>query len=47
VLAIDRDTPALGKIGKVDAVAAAVEAQLDTVVDEPFAPHPLADAGLD
>ena len=36
---------AAGQLGEVDPVAAAAEAQLDAVVHEPFALHPLADAG--
>jgi hypothetical protein len=45
-LAVDRDRAAAGERGEVDPVAAAVEPQLDPVVHEALAQHPLADAGL-
>jgi hypothetical protein len=42
LLAVDRDPAAAGQLGEVDPVPAAAEAQLDPVMDEPLAPHPLA-----
>src|SRR5215813_9730727 len=44
VLAVDRDRLA-GERAEVDAMVAAGEADLDSRVDEAFAPHPLAEAG--
>jgi hypothetical protein len=45
VLGVDGDGLA-GQLGEVDAVAAAVEGQLETVVQGAFGAHALADAGL-
>ena len=45
-LAVDRDRPPAGQLGERDAVAAALEAQLEALVDEPLAVQALADAGL-
>ena len=44
VLAVDHDAAAAGQLAQRDAVALAVEPQLDAVVDEPLALHALADA---
>ena len=46
LLAVDRDRAAAGERREVDPVAAAVEPQLDPVVHEALALHPLADPGL-
>ncbi len=46
LLAVDRDRPPAGQRAQVDAVALAVEAQLDPVVDEPLAVQPVAQAGV-
>src|SRR5207237_1751824 len=45
VLRINHDRSPAGQAGKVDAVRAAAEAQIDAVVHEAFALHALADAG--
>ncbi len=45
VLRVDRDRVA-GQFLQVDAVALAAEGQFEAVVQRPFAPHALADAGL-
>lgn len=47
VLAVDGDAAPAREVGEVDAVAPALEAQLDAVMDESLALHALADAGLD
>ena len=44
VLAIDGHAAPAGELGEIDAVALALEAQLDAVMDEPLALHALADA---
>ena len=44
VLAVDGDRATAGELAQRDAVALALELQVDAVVDEPFAVHPLADA---
>ena len=41
LLAVDRDRPPAGEIGQRDPVALAVEAQLDAVMHQPLAVHPL------
>src|SRR5215212_345673 len=46
LLPVDRDRPPAGQLGERDAVAAALEAQLEALVDEPLAVQALADAGL-
>ncbi len=47
MLAVHRDRAAAGELRQVDAVVAAGEAQLDPVMDEALASHPVADARLD
>src|SRR5262245_44207226 len=46
LLTVDGDHPAARKIGKVDAVAAPGEAQLDTSMNEPLSAHPFAGAAF-
>src|SRR5215831_9749022 len=46
LLAVDGDRPAAAELGQRDAMALALEAQLDAVVDESFAQQALAGAGL-
>ena len=45
LLAVDND-PLAREVGEVDPVCPPSELELDTVMDEPFPVHPLADAGL-
>src|SRR5690606_29453233 len=45
-LSVDGHVLAAGEAGEVDAVALAVEAQLDPAVDQPLGVQPLSDAGL-
>src|SRR5262249_17171990 len=45
VLAVNRDR-ASGQLAEIDAMTSAVEAQLDSAVDQAFAAHPLAESGL-
>src|SRR6185312_11660084 len=47
LLPVDRDPVAAGQLVERDAVAAALEAELDAVVDETLAPEAVADAHLD
>ena len=44
VLRVDRDRTATGELGQRDAMPFPLELQVDAMVDEPFAVHPLADA---
>ena len=46
LLAVDRDRAAAGQIAQRDPVALAAEPQLDAVVDQPLAVHPLAEPDL-
>ena len=46
LLAVDRDRPAVGEPAEVDAVALAVEAQLEAAVDERLAVQTVAEAGV-
>ena len=46
LLPVDHDRAPAGQLGKVDAVPAPVEAQLDAAMDEPFAAHALSRAAL-
>ena len=46
VLGVDHHRPAAGQLGQVDPVDAALEREVDAVVDEPVAHHPVAYAGL-
>ena len=46
LLAVDRDRPPAGEPAEVDAVALAVEAQLDAAVDERLAVQTVAEAGV-
>ena len=46
LLAVDRDRAAAGEVAQRDPVALAAEPQLDAVVHEPLAMHPLAEADL-
>ena len=47
LLAVHRDAAAAGQLGEVDPVPAPGEAQLDAVVHEPLALHPVAEPALD
>ena len=44
VLRVHRDRTATGELGQRDAMPFPLELQVDAMVDEPFAVHPLADA---
>ena len=46
VLGVDGNGAAVGQFIEVDAMAAAVEAKLDAMMDQPFAPHAFARARL-
>lgn len=46
VLAVDGDRAAAGQPAQVDPVTLAGEQQLDAVMFEPLAPHPVAEAGF-
>src|SRR3954463_15566601 len=46
VLRIDHDRAPAGELGEVDAMRAAAEPKVDAFVNEPFAIHAAADAGL-
>ena len=45
-LAVDHHRLAAGQIGEIDAMAAALEGELDPVMDKPLAVHALADLRL-
>jgi hypothetical protein len=47
MLGVDRDRLAAGELVQVDAMAAAVESQLDSMMNEPFAFQALSDARFD
>ena len=44
MLAVHRDGPSAREPVQIDAMSAAVEAQFDTMMNQPFAPHSLAHA---
>jgi hypothetical protein len=47
LLAVDRDSAALRQLEHIDAMPPAVEAQLDSVMDQAFALQPIAQASFD
>ncbi len=46
VLGVDHHRPTAGQLGQVDPVQPALEREVDAVVDEPVAHHPVAHPGL-